>query len=83
MGRVVAPADVEELVRADRHPRSHRAVRPGDPDLGPGLGAEADVDPAELTADVPAADRHLAALGRRSDLDLEPGPDGVPVRPGL
>jgi hypothetical protein len=41
------------------------------------------VDPAELTAAVAAADRHLAPLDPVADLDLDPRSDGVAVPAGL
>ena len=44
---------------------------------------EADMDPAELARLVAAADIHLAPDRLVADLDLDPGADRIPVRPGL
>ena len=49
---------------AQRHPRSHLAVWPLHADLGIDGLAEADMNPAELPAGVPAADRDLAGHRR-------------------
>ena len=56
------------------------AVRPLDPNVRPIGGAEPEVNPTQLTADMTAADGQLAAHCRLTDLHIDPGADRVAVR---
>src|SRR5207344_1195152 len=59
------------------------AVRPGHAHVSAVGTAKPDVDGAQLSARVAAADGELALLHQAAGLDLDPGADRVTVRTGL
>ena len=78
-----ATLDDRELVGIDRKPRALLTIGPGDTHLGARGRPEAHVQPAELAADVPTADRQLMPDGDVADPHVDPRADRVAVRARL
>src|ERR1041384_592740 len=70
-----AAVDDHKSVRIGTKPRSLVAIGPDDSNVRRRGIPEAGVDPAELAADVTAADRELAPGDRVGDSNFEPPPD--------